>query len=140
MGVGSHWEHFPHGADIGIRGVGSTLNQAFAMGAKALTAIVTDPQQVQLFESFEIHCEAPDLEILFCDWINALIFEMDTRRIILGRFQVNIEGMKLRAMVWGEALDSKKRSFRVEPKGATMTELSVKKDGDFYITQCVVDV
>ncbi|MEW5891370.1 MAG: archease, partial [Pseudomonadota bacterium] len=38
-----YWEHFRHGADIGVRGIGDTLGEAFAQGALALTAVVTEP-------------------------------------------------------------------------------------------------
>jgi len=34
------WEHFAHGADIGVRGSGTTLGEAFEQAALALTAVV----------------------------------------------------------------------------------------------------
>ena len=37
------WEHFPHGADIGVRGVGASRGEAFEEAALAVTAVVTDP-------------------------------------------------------------------------------------------------
>jgi Archease protein family (MTH1598/TM1083) len=37
-GQTSGWEHFPHGADIGIRGWGSALAAAFEQAALAATA------------------------------------------------------------------------------------------------------
>ena len=40
------WEHFPHGADIGVRGEGDTLAEALAMAALAMTAAITDPERV----------------------------------------------------------------------------------------------
>jgi SHS2 domain-containing protein len=38
-----HWEHFAHEADMGIRGIAPTLEQAFEQAALAMTAVVTDP-------------------------------------------------------------------------------------------------
>ena len=35
------WEHFPHDADVGVRGFGPTPAAAFEQGALALTAAVT---------------------------------------------------------------------------------------------------
>ena len=35
------WEHFPHDADIGVRGWGATPAEAFEQAALALTAVVT---------------------------------------------------------------------------------------------------
>jgi len=37
----SRWEHFPHDADVGIRGFGPTAAAAFEQAACALTAAVT---------------------------------------------------------------------------------------------------
>ena len=34
------WEHFPHDADVGVRGFGATPAEAFAQAALALTAVV----------------------------------------------------------------------------------------------------
>ena len=42
-----HWEHFEHQADIGVRGVGNSMGEAFAQAATAMTAIICDPQGVR---------------------------------------------------------------------------------------------
>jgi SHS2 domain-containing protein len=42
----SDWQHFAHGADIGVRGRGATLAEAFAAAAVGLTAVVADPLRV----------------------------------------------------------------------------------------------
>ena len=41
-----HWEHFGHGADIGVRGIGATMAESFEQAAVALTAVITDPAKV----------------------------------------------------------------------------------------------
>ena len=43
----AYWEHFPHGADVGVRGVAPTRAGAFEQAALALTAVVTDPAPVR---------------------------------------------------------------------------------------------
>jgi len=135
------WEHFPHEADVGVRGVGATLAQAFEQAALALTAVVTDPQALSSGEPVEIVCEAADPEILFVDWLNALIYEMATRRLLFGRFDVEIEGRRLRATAWGEPVHVEKHQPAVEVKGATYTALKVGLDDHGrWVAQCVVDV
>ena len=44
----SRWEHFPHDADIGVRGYGPTMAAAFEQAALALTGVVTDPAHIAL--------------------------------------------------------------------------------------------
>ena len=40
------WQTFPHDADIGVRGSGASLAEAFAGAATALTAAICDPATV----------------------------------------------------------------------------------------------
>lgn len=135
------WEHFPHGADVGVRGRGPTMGAAFAGAALALTAAVTDPARVAAAEAVDIRCEAPDPELLLVDWLNALVFEMATRRLLFARFEVTIDGPRLRATAWGERVDVGRHEPAAEIKGATMTALSVREERPGrWLAQCVVDV
>jgi protein archease len=135
------WEHFPHGADIGVRGIGATREEAFAQAALALTAVVTDPARVVPKDAVEIRCDAPDDELLLADWLNALIYEMATRNALYSRFEVKLRAHGLDAMAWGEQLDRRRHRPAVEVKGATYTALAVAQRADgAWIAQCVVDV
>lgn len=135
------WEHFPHGADIGVRGIGTTREEAFAAAALALTAVLTDPARVDAKDAVEIRCEAPDDELLLVDWLNALVYEMATRNALFGRFEVKLDDHRLQATAWGEPLDRERHRPAVEVKGATYTALSVAQGPDGqWIAQCVVDV
>ncbi|WP_142804359.1 archease [Tepidiphilus sp. J10] len=136
----SAWEHFEHEADIGVRGHGATLAEAFAQAALALTAIVTDPALVAPRVPVTIRCKAPDPEFLLVDWLNALIYEMATRHMLFSRYEVRLEGDRLEATAWGEPVDRSRHQPAVEPKGATFTALQVARQGEEWIAQCVVDV
>lgn len=104
--VKKHWEHFAHDADIGIRGVGASKEDAFEQAAVALTTVITDPQSLSLREKLQIACEAPDDERLLVDWLNALVYEMATRKLLFGRFDVRLNGHRLEAQAWGEKIDA----------------------------------
>ncbi len=135
------WEHFHHMADLGVRGYGNTLEQAFEHAALALTAVITDPSAVKPSQPIRIECEAPDRELLLADWLNALIFEMATRKMLFSRFEVVFNSTQLQATAWGEAIDRERHQPAVEVKGATYTELKVAREGEGrWIAQCVVDV
>ena len=137
----AHWEHFPHDAEIGVRGFGATPEQAFEQAALALTAVITDPAEVAAKEMLQLSCTAPDAELLLADWLNSLIFEMVTRNMLFSRFEVHLEGNHLSAQAWGEALDVARHHPAVEVKGATYTSLKVAQQPDGgWLAQCVVDV
>ena len=135
------WEHFPHAADIGVRGFGPTREAAFEQAAIALTAVVTDPRSVTPRERVEIMCAAPDDELLFVEWLNALVFEMATQRMLFSRYRVKIDGGKLTGEAWGESVNVPRHQPAVEIKGATLTALKLARDpSGWWVAQCVVDV
>ena len=137
----TYWEHFQHGADIGVRGVGDTLSQAFEQAALALTSVVTDAENIATSHSVHVECDAPDLELLLVDWLNAVIYEMATRRMLFARYDVKIDGTRLLATAWGDEVDIDRHRPVVEVKGATYTELRVCQQADGrWLAQCVVDV
>lgn len=134
------WEHFPHDADIGVVGHGPTLETAFEQAALALTAIVTTAE-VNPGSSVEVTCSRSDRELLFVDWLDAIIFEMAVREMIFGRFEVRIAGDELVGTLWGEPVDVARHQPACEPKGATLTALRVAQDADgSWSARCVVDV
>lgn len=136
----ARWEHFAHEADMGVRGIGRTREEAFEQAALALTAVVADPSQVHPIEPETIECDGSDDEILFVDWLNALIFKMATRSRLYSRFEVQIADGRLQARAWGEPIDAKRHQPAVEVKGATYTALRVTNDNGVWTTQCIVDV
>jgi len=134
------WEHFPHGADAGVRGFGPTIEQAFEQAALALTGIVTDAKITEL-GTVEVTCEAPDIEQLLVEWLNAIIYEMAVRKMVFGRFKVVLIDTRLDGTMWGEHIDQDKHMPVCEPKGATYTSLRVAKDASgIWSAGCVIDV
>lgn len=135
------WSHFHHGADIGVRGIGFSKEEAFEQAAIALTAVITDPEKVAPDELISVNCDAPDDELLLADWLNALVYEMATRKMLFSRFEVHCDNNGLQAKAWGERVDVEKHEPAVEVKGATYTSLKVKQDeSGEWLAQCVVDV
>ncbi len=135
------WEHFEHDADIGLRASASSREGLFEAMAEALTGLVTDPDKVRPSEAVPIRCEAPDDALLLTDWLNALIYEMATRRMLFGAWQVTIDDHVLQAVARGERVDRVRHEPVVEVKGATYTALSVSRDSTgTWHGQCIVDV
>lgn len=135
------WEHFEHQADIGVRGIGDSLEQAFEETASALLSVITDLQSVSPAEEVTLECHSSDQEVLLLDWLDSIIYEIATRRMLFSRFEVHIQGSHLIGKLWGEPVDVARHSPAVEIKGSTFTCLSVRKQGDGnWVAQCVVDV
>jgi tRNA nucleotidyltransferase (CCA-adding enzyme) len=138
--VQDHWEHFEHGADVGVRGIASTKAGAFEQAALALTAVVTDPARVQPRCAIELECRAADDELLLARWLNLVISEMASRRMLFSQFDVRLDGHRLHARAIGETVSAHRHRPAVEPKGATCTALRVAPHEDGWLAQTVVDV
>lgn len=139
--MNARWEHFPHGADIGVRGYGASAAQAFEQAALAMTAVIADLETVQPLAELTVECSAPDRELLLTEWLNRLIYEMAVHRMLFSRFAVEIDGTRLQARIRGEPVDPPRHRPAVEVKGATYTALRVVCDerGE-WLAQTVVDV
>ena len=145
------YEYLDHEADIGIRGIGDSLTEAFAEGAKAMFSIMADLETVAPGESVAVHCEAPDPETLFVEFLNELLFQREVRGLLLSTCQVKeirqgAEGWHLDALAWGEPLDPDHHEILTEVKAATYSGLEVFCEGGQTtsdgrcVAQCVVDV
>ncbi|TVP84621.1 MAG: archease [Thioalkalivibrio sp.] len=135
------WEHYPHEADMGVRGYGATLGEAFAAAATAMTAIVTDPAEIEPVQHFTFDCPGPDPELLLYDFLNALVYEMAVEGRLFGRFRVGVDDGNLSAEAWGEPVDRLRHQPAVEIKGATFTQLAVwQTEEGQWVAQCVLDI
>jgi tRNA nucleotidyltransferase (CCA-adding enzyme) len=140
-GPGPRWETFAHGADVGVRGFGPERERAFEAAALAVTGVVTDPARVRPELRVDLACTGADDELLLYGWLNALIAQMAVRGMLFSRFAVAIERDALSAAAWGEPVDVARHRPCVEVKGATFTEMRVRRGPDgLWVAQCIVDV
>jgi len=136
-----HWEHFHHVADIGVRGVGASREEAFVQAAIGLTAVLTDPASVRLASRVDLSVEGEDDDLLLLNWLDAIIYAMATRRMVFGAFEIAFTPGGARGHAWGEAVEVARHQPAVEVKAATFAELCVRQlpHGE-WLAQCVVDV
>jgi SHS2 domain-containing protein len=138
--MSGRWEHFAHGADVGVRGIGTTESEAFEQAALAMTAVMLEPSAVAVLEMRNVECEAPDDELLLVEWLNSLIYLMAVDKMLFSCFAVQLDGCLLYGQAWGERLDRTRHHAAVEIKGATYTMLSVTHQNGLWVAQTVVDV
>jgi SHS2 domain-containing protein len=129
-------------ADIGVRGCGSTLADAFAGAATALTSVICDPERIADHAAVTVECAAPDDELLLVDWLNALIYEMATRAHAV----FAIRRRHRESPSDGHCLGRADRHLAPSAGGrgqggASFCELAVGRQADGrWLAQCVVDV
>ena len=135
-----NYETFEHEADIGIRGFGNSLEQAFENAAVALYSVMVNVGKIARAEKRVIAVSATDRELLLVEWLNALLALSDIERLVFSKFEVMIKDTSLTGIAWGEPLDRVRHEAHVEVKGATYHMLSIQEKDGRYRAQCVVDV
>lgn len=138
--VRPRWEHFAHGMEIGVRGIGPTRESAFEQAAIALAAIAVDPAAVRPRRVVVIGCAEPEDRMLLVSWLGAVAFEMAVRRMVFVRFALRIDGCAIAARAWGEEVDSLRHGPAGRPRGAVFDAACVGQGADgTWRAQCVVD-
>jgi len=140
MSSGSY-SYFEHQADMGITGLGSTMEEAFSQAARAMFNLMVDVDQVRSQKEVFVHCQGNDEEELLVEWLNHLLAEADIHEMALATFRVDsLSSTRLSGTAWGEPLDPQRHRPKTEVKAATYAMLFVGQERGQYVARCVVDL
>lgn len=137
------YEHFEHRADVGVRGFGTTLSEAFQETAKAMFEVMGRISNVDRKTKIRISCSADDEEGLLVEFLNTLLAEADIKKLFFCDFDIKIkQGQKyeVEGFAIGEARNVDKHHLKLEVKAATYSQLNIEKKDNKFIAQCIVDV
>jgi len=128
----------PHTADIKFQASGPTIEKAFEESAKALRQTITK-LKIQEKKEKEISIKAKDKESLLYNFLEEFLFLLDAEDFLLSKIkQIKIKNLSLTATLLGDKASSYKISNDV--KAITYNQMFVKKQGDKFICQVVLDV
>ena len=139
------YEYLDHQADLGIRGIGRTPQEAFSEGAQAMLAAMADLANVKCEQQWTQRCTAPDMASLFVEWLNELLYQREIYdalfcQVHVSRLERAEQGWILEGIACGETLDSRRHTIHSEVKAATDSGLAYRQEQDQYIVQCIVDL
>jgi SHS2 domain-containing protein len=137
------YEFLEHTADAKFLAYGNTLEEAFSNVVKATTAIMTDVEKVQPKIDKEIKLEASSKESLLYDFIDELIFLLDTEAFIAKEVKKIIITIKnhratLHAVVLGDCADG--YDVHTYIKSPTYNDMFIKEEQDKVTIQMVHDI
>jgi SHS2 domain-containing protein len=138
--MGLPFEVIDHTADIGIVARGSDLSALFSNAAAGMLSLLIEADTLRRDITREISLEAGDTESLLVEWLNELLYIIDTEKLVLCKFDILIEGNRLTARCAGQELDRKSHRLRREIKAATYHDLEVyERDGE-YSARIIFDI
>jgi SHS2 domain-containing protein len=120
--------------------VGLTPAQAFEQAALALMSIITETKNIAPRTCISFRCEATNLEDLFIDFLNRIIYESDLHKMLFSRFYITMTEHALIAYMWGESIHKERHHPTVEIKGASYHAVTVEQRKNHWYAECVVDV
>jgi SHS2 domain-containing protein len=130
------YERIEHTADLAIRVTGRDLLDLFVNVAAALFDLMADPPKAE-DRRRDLVVEATDVEELFVDWLNQLIFLHEVYCETYTRFDITaLSPTELRATVYGGPTSRKVKTI----KAATFHELVVAETDEGAFAQVVFDV
>ena len=141
------FELFEHKADIGVRGIGNTREQAFEECGKALFEAMVDTKKIQPLKNAKLSAKGTDLGALLVAYLNELLFLKDTKKMVYSKFRAKIrdlgegKGLELEGVVFGEKFDAARHAPKTDAKAATYSQLLAEKRADGkWVAQCIIDV
>ncbi len=141
---GEMYKYLEHEADMGIVGIGNSLEEAFQEGAKAMFNLMAEIEKVEPKTLVKIFCSAKNVENLFVEFLNELLAKRDLENMLFSKFDVNIiktmGHFELLGKAYGELLNNEKHGLKTEVKAATYYGLKIEKKDEKYYAQCVLDI
>ena len=132
---------FDHTADIGIEAEASTREELFAEMARALFSLIVERfDAVETREEVAVDLPPDDDEYLLFDWLNELLYQFDTARLVFTQFEVRFDDEGLHARAWGEPFDPARHGVGHEVKAITYHQLRVAKEGNLWKGRVIVDI
>ena len=136
-------EHFEHTADVGFRVRAGDLADLFRTAAEGLfDYIVVNRDEVRPLEAERVELRADAPSDLLVDWLNELIFRCETTHRLYARFDVALDdsGTDLEATISGEAIDRDRHVLDHEVKAVTRHEASLRREGEDWVAELILDI
>jgi len=137
------FKFFEHTADVGTEAYGRDLNELFENAALATSEVMTDTKQIRPSIKKEIKLENNDLGNLLFDFLDEVIYYKDAEKLLFSKFNVDIKKdkvYKLKAVISGEKIDTKRHELRDDVKAVTLYEFELKKSKNGYKARFILDI
>jgi len=136
--VEKKFEFLEHTADIKFRVFGKTLEEVFENSALAVSSIYSKEKKISSKNKKKISVEGRDRESLLYNFIEELIFLVDSENFVVSKAKILIKNTSLTAEIYGD--DVKNYTNLDQIKSSTYHEMYVKKTKKGWEAQAVVDV
>ena len=129
-----------HTADVKFQAFGSTLEDLFSNAALAMAGVMCR-ETVSPGKSVAVRAEGGDLEGLLYNFLEEFLVLFDSRHFLpvrLDSISLDERKLQLEAVALGD--DAANYELYLAVKAVTYNDMFVRRDGDTWIAQVVLDV
>ena len=127
----------PHTADIKFQAFGKSLEKVFENSSLAMIASQYRGKIKKKIKK-RIKVRGKDNESLLYNFLEEILFLIDTKGFLMSECKIKIKGYELTAELIGD--DIKNYKITIDAKAVTYNEMFVRKEKNKWIAQVVVDV
>ena len=131
------YKFLEHTADIEFQAFGKNLQEVFENAALALFNAMYKGKVAKKIKK-KIKVQGKNNESLLYNFLEELLFLLDSENFFLADIKVKINGNSLSAEIYGDKASNYKISLQV--KAITYHDMVIEKKGEKWIAQVVVDV
>jgi len=136
------WEYIEHTADAEFKAYGKTIEEAFGNAALAMFNILTNVKKVEPKIKKKIKKRAPRLDTLLYEFLNGLLFFLDTEGFIVSEVKNLVikkgKECELSAIVNGDVAEN--YEVHGDIKSATYNNMQIKEENGIFVLRVVVDI
>jgi SHS2 domain-containing protein len=127
--------------DVGIRADGKDYAEALMNAGTGLYSLVTDIEKIGDEKIIEIDIKSDSPERLLVNYLNELIFHVDTYGFIGKRIEIKeSSGEKIRAIIYGEYFDPLLHESRLLLKAATYHNIKIEQGRKGWLIEVIFDI
>lgn len=133
------YKYLDHTADAAWIAYGKSLEEVFINSAEALFNIIVNTKEVKPKKKIEIEIESNRLLALMYDFIDQLLFYLDTEGFALAKVEsMKIDGNHLKCTISGDHISN--YDFTGDIKSVTYNDMYIKRTEQGWEARVVVDL
>ena len=132
-------------ADVAFVADGVTLEEMFESAAIATTNVmIRNIKKIELKKQKNIALTESSVEKLLFNFLQEIVYLKDAEQLVFGKYELNIQEGKdvysLSCKASGEKVDMKKHELVADVKAVTYHKFEVKKEGNKWKSQVILDI
>ncbi|MCX6748205.1 MAG: archease [Candidatus Pacearchaeota archaeon] len=131
------YKFLEHTADIKFQAFGSTIEKAFENSALAMFNSMSE-DKIKAKIKKKIKVQGKDNESLLYNFLEELLFLLDSENFFISKTKVKIKDFGLTAELWGNSV--KNYETKLDVKAVTYNQMKVEKKTGRWVAQVVIDV